>query len=178
MLKDHAEVIRLRAAGHSYRAIARMTGYHYSTVWSIVRQHLAELAPAQEDIDRIRARLFAEHEVVKDQLLPFVLADEDGEGNPLPPDLKAVAAHLARSKEQAELYHLHGRQDDVTHHEGETPVADQVTRETKELISALQALGLAGHPVLDRPPAIGHEPPSLDEAETANETARSRSDER
>ena len=58
MLKDHAEVIRLRAAGHSYRAIARMTGYHYSTVWSIVRQHLAELAPAQEDIDRIQRDTF------------------------------------------------------------------------------------------------------------------------
>ena len=88
-----------------------------------------------------------------------------------------MAAHLARGKEQAELYHLHGRHDDVTHHEGETPVADEVTRETNELILALQALGLAGHPVLDQPPTIGGQPPGLDEAQVLRGKATEGNDE-
>jgi hypothetical protein len=170
MLNHHAEVIRLRAAGHTYRAIALITGYHYSTVWTIVRQHLVELAPTQDDVDLIRAQLFAEHEAIKDQLLPFVLTDEDAEGNPVPPDLKAVAAHLARSKEQAALYHLHGRHDDVTPYDGDTPIADQVTRETQELMRTLEALGLAGQPILVRPSQVASEAAVFDDAENSRES--------
>jgi hypothetical protein len=148
----HAKVVNLRAAGFSYRRIAAATGYHPSTCWAIVRQHLAEFSPSREDAERIRALLFAEHEAVKEQLIPFVLPDEDDDGKPVCPDLQAVAAHLARGKEQAELYHLHGKQDEITHHEGENAMATAKAERTQLLMELLHESGLDGQPVLDVTP--------------------------
>ena len=142
MVKHHARVVELRAGGDSLRLIADKTGYDHSTVWGILRKHLAAVGPSREDAEKIRAMLFAEHEAVKEQLVPFVFA-EDAEGNPAPSDSVALAHHLARGKEQAELFHLHGKQDDVTHHEGDvSPVADAKTERTRVLMEFMREKGL------------------------------------
>jgi len=142
MAKHHARVVELRVEGYSQRQIAAATGYHQTTVLHIIRQHLAEVGPSREDAEKIRARLFAEHEAVKEHLVPFVFA-EDEEGNPAPSDPVALAHHLARGKEQAELYHLHGKQDDVTHHEGDvSPSADAKAERTRVLVEFMREKGL------------------------------------
>jgi len=145
--KLHARVVELRAGGDSLRQIAAVTRYDHSTVWGILRKHLADVGPSREDAEKIRSMLFAEHEAVKEHLVPFVFA-EDEEGNPSPPDPAALAHHLARGKEQAELYHLHGKQDDVTHHEGEvSPSADAKAERTRVLVEFMREKGLDGPPV-------------------------------
>ncbi len=145
LAEHHAMVIRLRCRGMSYPKIAEATGYDVGRVWRIVRDHLAEVGPSREDAETIRAMLFAEHEAVKEHLVPFVFA-EDEEGNPSPPDPAALAHHLARGKEQAELYHLHGKQDDVTHHEGDvSPSADAKAERTRR-VDGVHAREGIGHP--------------------------------
>jgi len=156
MAAHHARVIALRAEGKSQRQIARETGYHQTAVLHIIRQHLAEVGPSREDAEKIRAMLFAEHEVVKEHLVPFVFAEDDA-GNPTPPNPVALAHHLARGKEQAELFHLHGKQDDVTHHEGDvSPSADAKAERTRVLVEFMREKGLDGPPaeVLDVPSRI------------------------
>ena len=96
----------------------------------------------REDAEKIRAQLYAEHEAAKEQLEPFVFPDDDEDGNPRLPDLGAMAHHLNRGKEQAELFHLHGKQDEVTHHEGEAPVADAKAERMRALIEFMHEKGL------------------------------------
>jgi len=147
MAKHHARVVELRAGGDSLRQIANITGYDHSTVWGILRKHLAEVGPSREDAEKIRSMLFAEHEAVKEHLVPFVFAEDDN-GNPSPLDPAALAHHLARGKEQAELFHLHGKQDDVTHHEGDaSPSADAKAERTRVLVEFMHEKGLDGPPV-------------------------------
>jgi len=147
MARHHARVVELRVEGKSQRQIARETGYHQTTVLAIIRQHLAAVGPSREDAEKMRAMLFAEHEAVKDHLVPFVFAEDD-DGNAKPPDPVALAHHLARGKEQAELFHLHGKQDEVTHHEGDvSPSADAKAERTRVLVEFMHEKGL------DDPPA-------------------------
>jgi len=147
LAEHHGRVIRLRSMGWSYPKIARETHYDVGRVWRIVRDHLAAVGPSREDAEKIRAMLFAEHEAVKEQLVPFVFSEDD-EGSPTPPDRVALAHHLARGKEQAELYHLHGKQGDVTHHEGDvSPAADAKAERTRVLVEFMHEKGL------DTPPA-------------------------
>jgi len=148
--------VELRAGGASLRQIAAVTRYDHSTVWGILRKHLADVGPSREDAEKIRAMLFAEHEAVKEHLVPFVFAEDDA-GNPAPPDPGALAHHLARGKEQAELCHLHGKQDDVTHHEGDmSPSADAKAERTRVLVEFMREKGLDTPPteVIDVPSRV------------------------
>jgi len=152
LAEHHARVINLRSMGRSYPSIATETGYDVGRVWRIVRDHLAEVGPSREDAEKIRAMLFAEHEAVKEQLVPYVFPEDD-DGNPKRPDPAALAHHLARGKEQADLYHLHGKQDDLTHDEGEVNASATAKAQRMEiLMHLLQEKGLAGQPVLDEVP--------------------------
>jgi len=138
----HALVVKLRAAGWSYPKIARQTGYAHSTCIGIVQAHLAEVSPSAEDADRIRARLFAEAETAKEQLVPYIFVDEEALV-----DLKGMAEYRAWCKEQAELYHLHGKQDDITHHAGdENVLAEEKANRSELLQKLLHERGLDGQP--------------------------------
>jgi len=147
LAEHHGRVINLRSMGRSYPSIAKETGYDVGRVWRIVRDHLAAVGPSREDAEKIRSRLFAEHEAVKEHLVPLVFA-EDREGNPTSPDRVALAHHLARGKEQAELYHLHGKQDEITHDEVDvSPSAEAKAERTRVLMEFMHENGL------DDPPA-------------------------
>jgi len=106
MAEAHAQVIRLRAQGCSFRRISIATGYHHSTCHAIVRRHLDKVGPSQEDLDGIRSSLYNELQMVKELLVPHLMT-EDEDGSLIPPNIPAFQQHRLLADRQARLYGLY-----------------------------------------------------------------------